>query len=181
MRPRGGVRGQMVSVHRRRGYRACPDLHVARREWRLAKEEARMHEAHAWRTDTIERLKGVLVSGDVSELLTCSNEEGVLEPSAAQTQRLTTQGWALVYMYTEIDRLEAAISSGAEKPAKGGVVMAAARKAAEFVGRHPGTVRAWQLEYVSGGYKFAPDQRAASGHGSCLSTRSTCSGSSRSG
>ena len=41
----------------------------ARRELRLAKDEARTHEAHAWRTATIERLKGTLISGNVSDLL----------------------------------------------------------------------------------------------------------------
>lgn len=107
----------------------------------------------------IERLKTILLSGSVATLLGRSEEEAGEPISNAQMQRLTTQGWALVHMYTAMDRIEAAVNSGTQRAPDGGVVLAAAAAAATEFGLHENTVRGWQLEYASNDFKFSPDER----------------------
>ena len=107
---RGLRRGSLVSVHRRRGHRPRPDRHVQRTEERLSKLELQVRQAREWRVGAVERLKRILLSGDVAPLLNRGEGEEAHQPlSPAQTSRLTTQGWALIAMYKELDRLEAAV------------------------------------------------------------------------
>ena len=156
---RGKARGQMVSVHRARADRHRPERRVAREEVRLSKLQESMAEAHGWRVEHIERLKNILLLGDPSDLLGRSEEEGAAPISAAQTQRLMTQGWSLVCLYKELDRLEASVAAGTEEVPRSGVLLAAAAKAGEEYGVSTNTVRGWQLEYVSNEFKFVADGR----------------------
>lgn len=157
---RGLRRGSLVSVHRRRGHRPRPDRHVQRTEERLSKLELQVRQAREWRVGAVERLKRILLSGDVAPLLNRGEGEEAHQPlSPAQTSRLTTQGWALIAMYKELDRLEAAVAAGLERVPKGGELRAAAAVAAKEYAIHFETVRSWQLDFVSNDGRFAPDQR----------------------
>ena len=151
-------RGSLVSVHRRRGHRPRPDRHVQRTEERLSTLELQVRQAREWRVRAVERLKRILLSGDVAPLLNRGEGEEAYQPlSPAQTSRLTTQGWALIAMYKELDRLEAAVAAGLERVPKGGELRAAAAVAAKEYAVHFETVRSWQLDFVSNDGRFAPD------------------------
>ena len=113
------------------------------------KQELRLQQAEAFRTEHIERLKGILLEGSVAQLLGGRSEADEDEPvSAKQMQRLTTQGWALVHVYKEMGRLEAAVASKTERPPRDGILVAACASAAAEFGLHADTVRNWQLEDV---------------------------------
>ena len=159
MGPRGKSRRNFVSMYRCGGNRAKPEQHAKQREIAHTKRQERMEEAATFRVQHIERLKGVLLSGSVAELLDRTDEEAGEALSAAQTQRLTTQGWALVHMYKEVGRLEQAISSGLEKLPNAGVLETAMASAAAEFGFSLKTMRSWRLEYETLGFKFAADAR----------------------
>ena len=156
---RGKGRAALVSVNRARGYHHRLERLVGRQEQSSAKNEQIYKEAHAFRVGQIERVRTMLLNGDIHDLLDESGAEkgGLL--SRAQTQRLTTQGWALVAFYMEADRLETAVRSGAAKVPTGGVMNAAAQVAAAIYGVNAEAVRCWEREYAKNGGTFAPDQR----------------------
>ena len=156
---RGKGRAALVSVNRARGYHHRLERRVGRQEQSSAHNEQIYKEAHAFRVGQIERVRTMLLNGDIHDLLDESGAEkgGLL--SRAQTQRLTTQGWALVAFYMEADRLETAVRSGAAKVPTGGVMNAAAQVAAAIYGVNAEAVRCWEREYAKNGGTFAPDQR----------------------
>ena len=159
MHRRGKSRSAMVSVHRARGDRYRPGRHALREEVRLSRLQETVEKAHQWRVEHIERLKTILIHGTVSDLLDRGDGDAHEPLSAAHLQRLTTQGWALVCMYKELDRLESAVLAGQEAAPAGGELAAAAAVAGAEYGFHAETVRGWQLEYVSNEYKFVADGR----------------------
>ena len=57
---RGKARGGLVSMYGARDSRPKRERHVQRREIQHTKQELRLREAHAFRVEHIERLKGVL-------------------------------------------------------------------------------------------------------------------------
>ena len=119
------------------------------------------------RIERIERLRKALLSGNVVSLLRPDEPQPVAEGgaaaggvsaaaaaakpaepiSAAQASRLTTQGWAVVRFYEELDVIELGVIDGSRTVPKGGANRAAAAAGGAFVGANAETVRSWAYDF----------------------------------
>ena len=147
--------------------------HAARREQQWARQKEHVAAAHAVRVQRIELLRKALLTGNAASLLRAPAREAESEPTAAtppeplisvpQASRVTTQGWALVCYYEELDRIELGVLDGTCSVPKGGAKLAAAAVGGAFVGVSAGTVRAWaydfEPEFGSSECGFSRDQR----------------------
>eukprot|EP00966_Prymnesium_polylepis_P257667 5952667-Prymnesium_polylepis.1 len=122
LKPRGKSRARQIGL--RRQHRSS----AARREQQWARQRESIAAAHTVRVERIEQLRKALLSGNVVSLLR-PDEAAPAEPDAAggatefrtaaaeaklpaapislaQASRLTTQGWAVVRFYEELDAIE---------------------------------------------------------------------------
>jgi hypothetical protein len=131
------------------------------------------------RVKRIELLRRALLSGNVASLLRPPESDyddgsaGALAGKApppppvpitmAQASRVTTQGWAVVRFYEELDAIELGVLDGSRVVPAGGAKQAAAAAGGAFVGASAETVRAWAYDfepvYGSSAVGFTRDQR----------------------
>jgi hypothetical protein len=182
-KPRGKSRALRI------GQRRHHHDHKKRRDHRWALEKERVAAAHAVRIQRIERLRKALLSGNVISLLRPdeagstaqgggaeggSKEGGGVNAakapppapiSTSQASRLTTQGWAVVRFYEELDAIELGVLDGSRTVPKGGAKNAAAAAGGAFVGANADTDRAWAYDFEpafgSSSCGFSRDQRGS--------------------
>ena len=146
--------------------------HAARCEQQWARMEQCVAADHAMRVQRIEQLRKALLTGNAVSLLRGPSHEAEGESeaapplppiSAAQASRVTTQGWAVVSYYEELDRIELGVLDGTRSVPKGGVKLAAATVGGAFVGVSADTVRRWAYDFEpafgSSECGFTRDQR----------------------
>ena len=156
-RKRGRIRASLISQRTK----VRPNQHVQRREERMSKQQLRVRAAKEFRATQIARLRHALANDDCASFLQRPTEGGAAaqQPvSGKQAGRVTTQCWAVLKVYEEIDRLEAAVLDGQKQVPEGGVSKGASQAVANYFGIDPGTVSGWRLDFEAGG-KFAPDGR----------------------
>eukprot|EP00966_Prymnesium_polylepis_P103199 2390514-Prymnesium_polylepis.1 len=103
---------------------------MQRREHEASKRQARVRAANEFRATQIARLRHALANDDCALLLQRLTEGGAAaqQPvSTKQAARVTTQCWAVLKTYDEINRLEAAVLDGQEQVPQGGVSKGASR------------------------------------------------------
>ena len=156
-----GYRGRSQAALIGQRKKARPDQHVQRREQQARKQEARVRAAKEFRATQIARLRHALANDDCVSLLQRPTEGGAAaqQPvSGKQAGRVTTQCWAVLKVYEEIDRLETAVLDGQEQVPLGGVSKGASQAVANYFGIEPGTVSGWRLDFEAGG-RFSLDGR----------------------
>jgi hypothetical protein len=167
-RPKQPPRGPSHAL--RIGRRVRRAGHAARREQRWAAQKEAVAAAHLVRVARIERLQKALLAGDVASLLRPDEGDAAVEGSASpgglspkQASRLTTQGWAVLHFYKEVDAIELGVIEGTREVPKGGVKLAAAAAGGAFVGASAEAVRDWAYDFEAASAEavcgFSPDQR----------------------
>ena len=168
--PRGPSHAARISQRRRHV------SHIARKEQQWAQQQESVAAAHAVRVVRIELLRNSLLSGNVASLLRPppSEAEGSdaealpLPISLAQASRVTTQGWAVVRFYEELDAIELGVLDRSRSVPKGGAKQAASAAGGAFVGVSAETVRGWAYDFEpvfgSSSCGFSRDQRGRWSH-----------------
>ena len=147
--PRGPSHAARISQRRRHV------SHTARKEQQWAQQQESVAAAHAERMVRIELLRKALLTANVASLLrplpskaeTGEAEALPLPISLAQASRVTTQGWAVIRFYEELDAIELGVLDRSRTVPKGGAKQAAAAAGGAFVGASAETVRRWAYDF----------------------------------
>ena len=161
---RGSGRAGQVGLSKRRDgkKRQRPDEKLQAAEHAAAFIRLRLIRAREIRQERVALLKTVLLSGQAATLLRGYQEDETI--TKVQLRKVTTQGWALVKMYEQLDRLEALPRD--ELPANG-VKMAACNLAGAWSHFNGETVRLWSVDFETNDDCSLSATAAAPGRASC--------------